>query len=121
DEREPSAANRPARQICLRGCRGPQKCARGPADADFAILRGVRPTVRWLVVGGGVFAWARTSLAATGDAGVLGDPIASVILWLALILAAAKIGGHVAARIKQPPVLGELVAGLLLGNLSLFG
>lgn len=50
-----------------------------------------------------------------------GDPIASLILSLAIILIAAKIGGHFAARLRQPPVLGELAAGLLLGNLSLVG
>lgn len=49
------------------------------------------------------------------------SPIALLILSLAIILVAAKIGGHFAARIGQPPVLGELAAGLLLGNLSLFG
>lgn len=50
-----------------------------------------------------------------------GDPIASLILSLAIVLIAAKIGGHFAARLRQPPVLGELAAGLLLGNLSLVG
>lgn len=50
-----------------------------------------------------------------------GDPIASVILSLAAILVAAKVGGHFAANLGQPPVLGELVAGVLLGNLTLAG
>lgn len=45
------------------------------------------------------------------------DTIAHVALRLALVLAAAKIGGEIAARVKQPPVLGELAAGILLGNL----
>ena len=49
------------------------------------------------------------------------SPIASLVLSLAIILIAAKIGGHFAARLRQPPVLGELVAGLLLGNLTLAG
>ena len=49
------------------------------------------------------------------------DPLALVILALALILAAAKVGGHVAERLGQPAVLGELVAGILLGNLELLG
>jgi Kef-type K+ transport system membrane component KefB len=40
---------------------------------------------------------------------------------LTLILAAAKIGGEVLGRLGQPPVLGELVFGVLLGNLNLFG
>ena len=50
-----------------------------------------------------------------------GDPIAHVVLWLAVILAAAKLGGDLAVRLRQPAVLGELVAGVLLGNLRLAG
>jgi len=49
------------------------------------------------------------------------NPIAQVVLWLACILAAAKTGGDVAVRLGQPAVLGELVAGVLLGNLALVG
>jgi Kef-type K+ transport system membrane component KefB len=49
------------------------------------------------------------------------DPIASLLLSLAIVLISAKVGGHVAARIRQPPVLGELAAGLVLGNLTLVG
>lgn len=50
-----------------------------------------------------------------------GDPIASLILSLAIILLVAKLGGHFAAKLGQPPVLGELLAGVLLGNLTLAG
>ena len=53
--------------------------------------------------------------------GVHGDPIAPVVLALALILVAAKIGGDLATRIGQPSVLGELAFGVLIGNLSLLG
>lgn len=49
------------------------------------------------------------------------DPIASVVLWLAVVLIAAKIGGDLAVRMRQPAVLGELVAGVFLGNLPLVG
>ena len=49
------------------------------------------------------------------------DPAASVVLSLAVILLAAKLGGHFATRIRQPAVLGELVAGVVLGNLTLLG
>lgn len=35
---------------------------------------------------------------------------------LAIILTAAKIGGELATRVGQPAVLGELVAGVLLGS-----
>lgn len=47
--------------------------------------------------------------------------IAPLLLSLAIVLVAAKLGGHLAARIRQPPVLGELAAGLVLGNLNLAG
>src|SRR5216683_3174433 len=45
------------------------------------------------------------------------DPIASLALGIAVILAVAKISGHVALRLGAPAVLGELLAGILLGNL----
>src|SRR6266550_213651 len=49
------------------------------------------------------------------------DSLAPVVLALAVILAAAKLGGDVAERVGQPAVLGELVIGVLVGNLSLVG
>ncbi|MCS6912378.1 MAG: cation:proton antiporter [Myxococcales bacterium] len=49
------------------------------------------------------------------------DPVADLTLRLALVLVAAKLGGHLAARLKQPSVLGELLAGVALGNLDLMG
>ena len=52
---------------------------------------------------------------------VHGDPIAALILSLAIILVAAKVGAHFAVAFGQPPVLGELVAGVVMGNLTLAG
>jgi len=49
------------------------------------------------------------------------DPVAAVVLALAVILVAAKLGGDLAVRAGQPAVLGELVAGIVLGNLDLAG
>lgn len=49
------------------------------------------------------------------------DPVASVVLYLAIILTAAKLGGDVAVRLGQPAVLGELIAGVVLGNLGALG
>ena len=54
-------------------------------------------------------------------AGSHGDSLAQVVLALAVILAAAKLGGDVAERVGQPAVLGELVIGVLVGNLPLIG
>lgn len=51
------------------------------------------------------------------------DHGAGAELWLffAGVLVAAKLGGELAVRLKQPAVLGELVAGVVLGNLALAG
>jgi len=46
------------------------------------------------------------------------DPVARVALFLACVLVAAKLGGELAVRVGQPAVLGELVAGIVLGNVA---
>lgn len=45
----------------------------------------------------------------------------SAVTWaaLALMILVAKLGGEAAIRLRQPPVLGELLAGVVLGNLPL--
>ena len=37
------------------------------------------------------------------------------------MLVAAKAGGEIFERLKQPAVLGELIAGIVIGNLVIFG
>jgi Kef-type K+ transport system membrane component KefB len=54
-----------------------------------------------------------------GSAAASQDPVAGLVLALAVILVAAKVGADVALRLGQPAVLGELVGGILLGNLPL--
>lgn len=50
------------------------------------------------------------------------DPVAPVILGVTGILVFAVLGRYLARRLGQPSVLGELVVGILLGNLVyLFG
>lgn len=49
------------------------------------------------------------------------DPVTPVILALAIILIAAKLGGVLATRLGQPAVLGELLVGVLLGSFDLLG
>ena len=49
------------------------------------------------------------------------DPVAPLLLALAVILIGAKLGGELATRLKQPAVLGELAIGVLLGNLHFIG
>jgi Kef-type K+ transport system membrane component KefB len=47
--------------------------------------------------------------------------VRQTLLALTVIIVAAKLGGEVIGRLGQPPVLGELLMGVLLGNLSFFG
>ncbi|MEQ1572640.1 MAG: cation:proton antiporter [Vicinamibacterales bacterium] len=49
------------------------------------------------------------------------DPVAPVVAALAVLLLAGKFGGEIATRIGQPAVLGELLVGIVLGNLSFGG
>lgn len=49
------------------------------------------------------------------------DPVTPLLLGMSVILLAAKFGGDIAMRLKQPAVLGELLVGVLLGNLVLAG
>ena len=68
--------------------------------------------------------WSGPAFAAASEAAHGGgheDPVAMVALALALILVAAKLGGDLAVRAGQPAVLGELVIGVVLGNVALVG
>lgn len=57
-----------------------------------------------------------------GIGGAAADhPIGRVALALGLILIVAKLAGDLAVRLGQPAVLGELLAGIGLGNLVLLG
>jgi Kef-type K+ transport system membrane component KefB len=47
------------------------------------------------------------------------DPITQVLIGLIVILLGAKIGGYLSERIGQPIVLGELIVGVIIGNLAL--
>jgi len=58
-------------------------------------------------------------LTAAADAHV--DPVASAVVALSVLLLAGKLGGELATRVGQPAVLGELVAGIALGNISFGG
>ena len=65
---------------------------------------------------------ARGSAAPEGNAGSGGHGLdTAVLIGIAIILVAAKLGGELFERIRQPAVLGELFAGIVLGNLVMFG
>jgi Kef-type K+ transport system membrane component KefB len=65
-----------------------------------------------------LFAAIPATALASGDAHGL-----SYEVWLILagMLLAAKMGGEIAVRLNQPSVLGELCAGIVLGNLYVVG
>jgi Kef-type K+ transport system membrane component KefB len=47
------------------------------------------------------------------------DPVIPILIHLSIILIAAKIGAEIFELLKQPSVLGELIFGMILGNLGL--
>ncbi len=47
--------------------------------------------------------------------------VEKTLLGLIVILLAAKLGGDVFERFRQPAVLGELVFGMIIGNMTLVG
>jgi hypothetical protein len=49
------------------------------------------------------------------------DPVTPLQLGLSVVLLAAKIGGDLMVRVRQPAVLGELLVGVVPGNLVLLG
>lgn len=50
-----------------------------------------------------------------------GDQVVLVLFGMVVVLLGAKLGGELAVRLRQPAVLGELAAGIVLGNLALVG
>lgn len=48
------------------------------------------------------------------------DPITSVLLWITLIFLFGVLGRFCAVRLSQPAVLGELLMGVIVGNVCYF-
>ena len=48
------------------------------------------------------------------------DPVASVIFWVTLIFFFGVMGRFIAVRLNQPKVLGELLMGVVVGNICYF-
>jgi Kef-type K+ transport system membrane component KefB len=60
--------------------------------------------------------------AGDGNADSSGNGLSpTIIIGIAAIIIAAKLGGEIFERLGQPAVLGELIAGILVGNISLLG
>jgi Kef-type K+ transport system membrane component KefB len=49
------------------------------------------------------------------------ETVSTLLLALAFVLVAAKLAGELFERLGQPAVLGELLVGIVLGNLTLAG
>ena len=49
------------------------------------------------------------------------DPVSAVVLGVAAMLVLAKLGGDIAVRVGQPAVLGELLVGVIAGNVAFLG
>ena len=75
----------------------------------------------WLLVPVLVFGAWRVAGAQHGTDEVSAGDMTLFFLALAAILVAAKVGGELIERLHQPAVLGELVVGIILGNLALVG
>ena len=75
----------------------------------------------WIVLLALVGIWlAQPALAAEAGEGH-GGPVVPVLLGLVIALIGAKLGGELFERIGQPAVLGELIIGMVLGNLAILG
>lgn len=48
------------------------------------------------------------------------DPVASVVFWVTLIFCFAIFGRYLARSLNQPGVLGEILMGVLLGNICYY-
>ena len=75
----------------------------------------------WLLVPVLVFGAWRMAGAQHGTENASTGDMTLFFLALAAILVAAKVGGELIERLGQPAVLGELVVGIVLGNLALTG
>ena len=75
--------------------------------------------IGWLLTAAPALAQAAESHSEESGGGHHG--VATFLFEIVAILVAAKIGGELFERMKQPAVLGELVFGMVLGNLNLIG
>src|SRR4030095_2797551 len=71
-----------------------------------------------VMCGTSAYAAPEATSPAAGDAHGL-QPM--VLIGLAAMLLVAKLGGELFERLKQPAVLGELIGGIIIGNLVLVG
>jgi Kef-type K+ transport system membrane component KefB len=63
--------------------------------------------------------WLGPAWASGGEAGP--GEMGEILFTLVIILLSAKLGGHLMERVGQPSVLGELIFGVIIGNIYLLG
>ena len=64
---------------------------------------------------------ATSGEAGSGESAGHGGEVLDILLGLMVILLSAKLGGDLFERFGQPAVLGELVLGMIIGNLHMIG
>ena len=75
-----------------------------------------------LIIGGSICLYNLAFGATAGSsASENSHAVLDILLQLMVVLMAAKLGGDLFERIGQPPVLGELIFGIVIGNLHLIG
>lgn len=72
-------------------------------------------------IGLAFFAWPSTNAFAATETGPSHGLNPTVLIGIAVMLVAAKLFGELFERFRQPAVLGELLAGIVIGNLVLAG
>ena len=65
-----------------------------------------------------VILWSTYALASGAEGGA---HVAPILLGIVILFTGAKLGGFLAQALHQPIVLGELIVGIILGNLALIG
>lgn len=75
----------------------------------------------WFVLPSGIFASEAGQVAGEAAAAAEHGPgVAVIFVWIAILLMCAKVSSLI-ERVGQPAVLGELLVGVVLGSLYLFG
>lgn len=83
-----------------------------------ALIPSIRPRI--LVLSCILFLVASSAIASGGTEAVSGHGASATLLFIAILLILAKLSSLV-ERVGQPAVLGELVIGVVIGNLALLG
>lgn len=94
-----------------------------PTSAPGARSQRAASPFRWLVlslIALALFILPTYALASetNGEAPAHLDPFANLLLLLCVVVLAAALGRWTAIRFNQPPVLGELVMGAIVGNVG---